>query len=140
MHVYYNKRIKELGNQSVTYKASPPFCYLGLNMNKCQRYIISVIIFVAFVFPVAVYGFVAAKQSVSYYFPTTGTVVGNASKPPPSPIIDITNLLIIASSIVTILTGMLGLLWWMEWKSKYRKSRTPIVMPFRSKKQRHEIT
>jgi len=81
----------------------------------------------------ATYDSATGKQVVKYYFPMTGSVLGSGTEPMLIPTIDITNPLIAISTIVTIVSVVLGLLWRLEWKLKYRKSRTPIVMPVKSK-------
>lgn len=77
---------------------------------------------------------VVNSDTVSFYIPQQATV-GNTTPPSPPPttppdlpilITTILNILMIAGIIGSIVKGWL-------WRRKYRKSRTPIIMPCESK-------
>lgn len=71
----------------------------------------------------------AQQNSVVYIMRQTAYIKGNTSDFPARPIPDFTTLILVLGSIVTIATSIVGLLKWLSWKTKYGKSRTPIVLP-----------
>ena len=77
---------------------------------------------------------VEPKSYTEYHFQSTGTAIGeNISQPPTQPIGGISNLVLTIVGLITIASALVGLYKWLSWRTKYGKSRTPIVLRHLSK-------